>query len=54
MGKRDGQVLVGAMVSAKQAAVFRALTHDLGMSAVLRQMIADRVQAAEAQGQDRP
>jgi hypothetical protein len=52
MGKRDGQVLVGAMVPAKQAAVFRALTHDLGMSAVLRQMIAERVQAAEAQGQD--
>jgi len=52
MGKRDGQVLVGAMVPAKQAAVFRALTHDLGMSAVLRQMIAERVRTAEAQGQD--
>ena len=48
MAKRNGQVLVSAMVSAPQATVFRALAHaaNLGMSAALRQMIAERVQAA--------
>ena len=54
MGKRNGQVLVGAMIPAQQATAFRALAQadDLGVSAALRQMIADRVQAAEGQGKD--
>ena len=42
------------MVPAQQATAFRALAQsdDLGVSAALRQMIADRVQAAEGQGKD--
>ena len=54
MGKRNGQVLVGAMVPAQQATAFRDLAQaaNLGVSAALRQMIADRVQAAEGQGED--
>src|SRR5215472_3188215 len=42
------------MVPAQQATAFRALAQsdDLGVSAALRQMIADRVQAAAGQGKD--
>ena len=49
MTKRNGQVLVGAMVPVRQATAFRALAQaaNLGVSAALRQMIAERVQAAE-------
>jgi hypothetical protein len=48
------QVLVGAMVSTQQATAFRALAHaaDLGGSAALRQMIAQRVEATGAQGEE--
>src|SRR5262249_48358893 len=54
MGKRNGQLLLSTMVPAQQASAFRALAQsdDLGVSAALRQMIADRVQAAEGQGKD--
>src|SRR5262249_46346519 len=54
MSKRNGQVLVGAMVPAQQATAFRALAQaaDLGVSAALRQVIAERVQAGEGQGED--
>src|SRR5215468_6138398 len=54
MGKRNGQVLLSTMVPAQQATVFRALAQaaDLGVSAVLRQMITQRVQAPEGQGED--
>jgi predicted DNA binding CopG/RHH family protein len=54
MGKRNGQVLLSTMVSARQATVFRALAQaaDLGVSAALRQMIAQRVEATEGQGED--
>ena len=49
MGKRNGQVLLGCWIPAKQATVPRTLAQaaDLGMSAALREMIAQRVQAAE-------
>ena len=54
MTKRNGQVLVGAMIPAQQATAFRALAQSdgFGVSAALRQMIADRVQAAAGQGKD--
>src|SRR5215831_11221263 len=54
MGKRNGQVLVGAMVPAQQATAYRDLAQaaNLGVSAALRQMIAERIQAAEGQGED--
>ena len=54
MGKRNGQVLVGAMVSAQHATAFRALAQaaNLGVSAALRQIIADRLQATEGQAED--
>jgi len=54
MTKRNGQVLVGAMVPARQATAFRALAQaaNLGVSAAVRQMIAERIQAAEGQGED--
>src|SRR5499427_6113843 len=48
MTKRNGQVLVGAMVPAQQATAFRALAQaaNLGVSAALRQVIAEWIQAA--------
>src|SRR5215471_5384179 len=54
MGKRNGQVLVGAMVPAQQATAFRDLAQaaNLGVSAALRQMIAGRIEAAKGQGED--
>ena len=54
MGKRNGQVLLSTMVPAQRATAFRALAQaaDLGVSAALRQMIAERVEAAEGQGED--
>jgi hypothetical protein len=54
MGKRNGQVLVGAMVPAQQATAFRDLAQaaNLGVSAALRQMIAERIEAAKGQGED--
>ena len=54
MGKRNGQVLLSTMIPAQQATAFRALTQtaNLGVSAALRQMIAEKVQAAEGQGED--
>src|SRR5215472_12175983 len=54
MTKRNGQVLVGAMVPARQATAFRDLAQaaNLGVSAALRQMIAERIRAAEVQGED--
>ena len=54
MAKRNGQVLLSTMVPAKQATVFRALaqTANLGVSAALRQMITQRVEATEGHGED--
>ena len=54
MTKRNGQVLVGAMVPARQATAFRDLAQaaNLGVSAALRQMIAGRIEAAKGQGED--
>ena len=54
MSKRNGQVLVGAMVPAQQATAFRDLAQaaNLGVSAALRQMIAERIEAAKGQGED--
>ena len=56
MGKRNGQVLLGCWVPAEQATVFRALAQaaNLGVSAALRQMIAERVRATEGRGTDLP
>jgi hypothetical protein len=53
MGKRNGQVLLSTMVPAKQATLFRDLAQaaDLGVSAALRRMIAERIEA-EGQGED--